>query len=188
MITRDLRHLRAGDRGHHLGAVLGDAAGFVFLADHEAGDVLQEQQRNAALAAQLDEMRALQRAFGEQDAVVGEDADRDAVRVRKAGDQRRAVERLELVELASRRPAARSLRARRMACRGSAGTMPYEFGGSNSGGSPARRSANVDVFAAVQIGDDAPHDRQRMRVVLGIDGRRRRIGAHARRRRRALRP
>ena len=30
-----------------------------FLPDHEAGDVLQEQQRNAALAAQLDEVRRL---------------------------------------------------------------------------------------------------------------------------------
>ncbi len=57
---------------------LGDAAGLVFLADHEAGDVLQEDQRDFALAAQLDEMRALQRAFGKQHAVVGENADRHA--------------------------------------------------------------------------------------------------------------
>ena len=68
------------------------------LPDHEAGDVLQEHERDAALAAQLDEMRALQRALAEQDAVVGEDADRIALDVRKAADQRRAVERLELVE------------------------------------------------------------------------------------------
>ena len=39
-----------GDGGDDLGAVLGDAACFVFLADHEAGDVLQEDERNAALA------------------------------------------------------------------------------------------------------------------------------------------
>ena len=50
----------------------------VLAADHEAGDVLQEQQRDAALAAQLDEMRALQRAFREQDAVIADDADRHA--------------------------------------------------------------------------------------------------------------
>ena len=49
--------------------------------------------------AQLDEVRALERALAEQDAVVGEDADRVAVDVREAADQRRAVERLELVEL-----------------------------------------------------------------------------------------
>src|ERR1700722_1868023 len=44
-------HVGAGHRRHHLGAVLGDAARLVFLADHEAGDVLQEDQRNAALRA-----------------------------------------------------------------------------------------------------------------------------------------
>ena len=43
-------------------------------------------------------MRGLQRAFGKQDAVVAEDADRHAVDVREAGHQRGAVELLELVE------------------------------------------------------------------------------------------
>ena len=69
------------------------------LADHEADDVLQEQQRNAALAAQFDEVRGLQRAFGKQDAVVADDADRHAVEMREAGDEGGAVQRLELVEL-----------------------------------------------------------------------------------------
>ena len=70
-------------------------------ADHEAGDVLQKDERDAALGAQLDEMRALQRALREQDAVIGEDADRVAPDPRKAADQGRAVEPLELVELAA---------------------------------------------------------------------------------------
>src|SRR6266404_430013 len=56
----ELGYLRAGDRGHHLGTVLGDAAGLVFSPHHESRDVLQEDQRNAALGAKLDEMRALQ--------------------------------------------------------------------------------------------------------------------------------
>jgi hypothetical protein len=43
-------------------------------------------------------MRALERGLGEKDAVVGDDADRIAVNVREAGDQRLAVARLELVE------------------------------------------------------------------------------------------
>jgi hypothetical protein len=85
--------------GHHLGAVLGDAARLVFLAHHVAGDVLQEQQRDAALAGELDEMRRLERGFGEQHAVVGEDRDRVAVQVREAGHQRGAVVGLELVQL-----------------------------------------------------------------------------------------
>ena len=79
--------------------MLGDAARLVVAADHEAGDVLQEQQRDLALVAQLDEMRALDRGFAEQHAVVGDDADRVAVDVREAGDQRLAVLGLELVEL-----------------------------------------------------------------------------------------
>ena len=97
----EFRHAGGGDGRHQLGAVLGDAAGLVFPPDHEAGDVLQEQQRDAALAAELDEMRALQGGFGKQDAVVGEDADRIAPDVGEAADQRRAVARLELVELAA---------------------------------------------------------------------------------------
>ncbi len=46
--------------------------------DHEAGDVLQEQQRDAALVGQLDEVRALEGRLAEQDAVVGDDRDRVA--------------------------------------------------------------------------------------------------------------
>ena len=74
-----------------------------FAPDHEAGDVLQEEQRDPALAAELDEMRALLRALREEHAVVGDDPDRDAVDMGEAADQRRAEPRLELVEVASRR-------------------------------------------------------------------------------------
>src|SRR5690606_17290332 len=81
----------AGHRGDHLCPVLRDARVLVLAANHEAGDVLQEHQRDAALVAQLDEMRALERAFGKQDAVVGDDADRIAVQVREAGHERLAV-------------------------------------------------------------------------------------------------
>src|SRR5699024_9337499 len=35
----ELGYVRAGHGGDHLGPVLGDAGLFVFLADHEAGDV-----------------------------------------------------------------------------------------------------------------------------------------------------
>ncbi len=43
-------------------------------------------------------MGALQRRFGEQDAVVGDDPHGDTEEVGEAGDERRAVARLELVE------------------------------------------------------------------------------------------
>ena len=43
-------------------------------------------------------MRALQGAFGKQDAVVGDDADRIAVNMREAANQGRAIQLLELFE------------------------------------------------------------------------------------------
>ena len=46
----ELGHGAVADRVDHLGPVLGDAAVFVLLADHEAGDVLQEDQRECARA------------------------------------------------------------------------------------------------------------------------------------------
>src|SRR5260370_39910458 len=84
---------------HQFGTVARDAAGLIFLADHETRDVLQEHQRDIALTAKLDEMRALQRALAEQDAVVGDDADRIAPDVRKTANQRLAIKLLEFIEL-----------------------------------------------------------------------------------------
>ena len=94
----ELRHLRVRDRHHELRPVAGDAAGLVLRADHEAGDVLQEDERDAPLAAELDEVRALLRRLGEEHAVVREDPDRDPLDAREACDERLAVQRLELVE------------------------------------------------------------------------------------------
>ena len=95
---RELRHLRAGDGGHELRAVACDPAGLVLLADHEARDVLEEDERHLALARELDEVRALLRRLREEHAVRGEDPDRVALDPRPAADERLAVERLELVE------------------------------------------------------------------------------------------
>ena len=61
----------------------------------------RKTQRDLALVAELDEVRALERGLAEQDPVVGQDADRVPVEVGEAADQRRAVERLELVEVAA---------------------------------------------------------------------------------------
>lgn len=86
---------------HHPGAVPGDAAGRVVLAGHEAGDVLQKEQRHPALISQFDEVRAFQRTFAEQHAVVGDDAHRIAPDAGEAGHQGGAVTCLEFVELAA---------------------------------------------------------------------------------------
>src|SRR6202000_2998982 len=72
----EFRNASGRNRRHQLGAIARDATSLVFLADHEAGDVLQEHQRDVSLTTQLDEVSALQRTLTEQDAVIGDDADR----------------------------------------------------------------------------------------------------------------
>ena len=73
----------------------------VLAADHEARDVLEEDERDPPLARELDEVRALLRRLGEEDPAVREDADRVALDPGEAADERVAVERLELVEAAA---------------------------------------------------------------------------------------
>lgn len=97
----ELGHLRARDGGDELRPVLGDAALLGVGADHEARDVLQEHQGDVALAAQLDEVGALERRLGKQDAVVRHDPDAVAVDAREARDQGGAVVLFELGELAA---------------------------------------------------------------------------------------
>ncbi len=95
----ELGHRGAGDGVDHLGAVLGDPARLVLAADHETGDVLEEQERDAALGRKLDEVCALERRLGEQHPVVGEDPDALPVDAGEAGDERvRRESRLELGE------------------------------------------------------------------------------------------
>src|SRR5258708_4801484 len=58
------RRCRAGARHDELGPVPRDPAGLVLLADHEARDVLEEEERHVALARELDEVRTLLRGLG----------------------------------------------------------------------------------------------------------------------------
>src|SRR5690349_8264784 len=95
----ELRHLRTRYGRDHFRAVARDATRLVFLADHEAGNVLQKYERDAALHAKLDEMRALQRRFRIENAVVRDNADRITPDSREASDERRSVARFELVEV-----------------------------------------------------------------------------------------
>src|SRR3546814_6354998 len=81
--------------------MLGDPLGLIFATDHEAADILEEEQGDAPLLRQFDEMRALDRAFAEQHAIVREDRYRDAPDMSAAADKSRAICRLELVELAA---------------------------------------------------------------------------------------
>src|SRR5579863_10183056 len=65
------------------------------------GDVLQENQRRLALSAQFHKVRGFEGAFGEQDAVIGNDSDRIPHQPRKAAHQCGAIEFFELVEAAA---------------------------------------------------------------------------------------
>lgn len=53
-------------------------------ADHEAGDVLEKEERGVALGAELDEVGALEGGGGKKDAVVGEDTNTVTVDVCEA--------------------------------------------------------------------------------------------------------
>src|SRR5262245_26447855 len=85
----------------HLRAVLGNATDLGFTSDHEAGDVLQEDEWDAALVTQLDEMRRLESGLTEKDSIVGDNADWVSVNARKATHKCCAVARFELAEFAS---------------------------------------------------------------------------------------
>src|SRR5512138_628183 len=82
----------------HLRAVLRDTACFRFAANHEAGDVLQEDERNAALVTQLNEVSRFERGLTEQHSVIGDDANRVSMNACEPADESRAVARFELAE------------------------------------------------------------------------------------------
>ncbi len=163
---RELRDPGAGDGGHHLGAIAGNAAIFVFATDHETGDVLQKEQRDAALRAEFDEMRGFQRRFREQDAVVGDDADRIAPETSETADDRRPVARLELVEIGAIDEAGDDL----------ANVEGFPGVGRDHAIQFVDRvdrfarfgEAQRRTLAPVEVADDAAGNRQRMRVVLRV--------------------
>src|SRR6185437_5858415 len=94
-----LGNLGAGDGRDQLGTVLRDPARLRAPPDHESGDVLQKQQRNLLARAQLDEVRTLQGAFGEENTVVRKNPDWIAMDAGIAAHECRSVELLELLEL-----------------------------------------------------------------------------------------
>jgi hypothetical protein len=65
------------------------------------GNVLEEEQRDISLLAQLNEMGTLERRLGVEHAVVCQDSNRHTVQTRKPSDQSGPVECLELGESAA---------------------------------------------------------------------------------------
>ncbi len=116
------------------------------------------------LAAQLDEMRALQRRFGEENPVVRNDADGGAPEAREPGHQRRPVVLLEFVQLASVDDA----RDRLTHVVGLAFVLGDDTVELCGGIERLHRLAHVQVRALrpVEVGDDTADDGEGMRVVL----------------------
>ena len=108
----DFRHGGVADRVDQLRAAADDPALFRIAADHEAGHILEENDRQPGLIAVHDEARGLVGAVGINDAahldagllrahlvaLVGDDADRMAADARVGRDERFAVVGFVFVE------------------------------------------------------------------------------------------
>src|SRR5678816_2470385 len=82
-----LRNAGACNGRNHLGPMPGDALVLVLFANHETGDVLQEDEWHFALTAQLNKVCALLRRLREQDAVVCNDPDKHPADTRETRDE-----------------------------------------------------------------------------------------------------
>ena len=78
--------------------MLGDPLFLRRTPHHKAGDVLQKQQRDPPLVAELDEVGPLLGAVAVQHAVVGEDPHLHALNAGKTRHQGSAEQRLEFVK------------------------------------------------------------------------------------------
>ena len=125
------------------------------------------------LAAELDEVRALLRRLREEDAVIREDPDVEALDAGKAGDERLPVELLELLE-ARAVDDARDELARVDLMAEVLGDQPVQLGGVGDG---ILGLADVPAWVGlgrVEVADDAARDGERVligvRVVVGDAG------------------
>ncbi len=111
-------------------------------------------------------MRALQRTLAEQDAVIGDDADRVAPDMGKAADQGLAIQLLELVEFRTIDHTRDDVMdIERLAAVGRHDAVDL-FGCKQR----VARLAHVQVgrLRRFQCGDDAARNADRMRIVLGV--------------------
>ena len=146
----------------------------VAAAHHEAGDVLQEDQGDAPLRAELDEVRALLSGFREDDAVVGDDAHMHAAHLRESGNERLAEARLELVEA--------------RAVNNAGDDLANVVGSAKIGGDDAENIFGVVCWRLAgegnrrmvsQRANGPPRQGERVRVVLGkVVGHARQAGVH----------
>ena len=176
---REVGHGRVRHGVDQLGPVLDDAALLVARPHHEARDVLHEQDRSIATVAERNELRSLLRLGREQDAVVGDHADRVAADRRPPAHQLGAVQSLELLEagavhypgddLAHVEGHAHVHRGDPEQLLGRVERLVSRFDGPGAEAGP------------VQVGDDAPRHADRLGLVTGqVVTEARDLGVHAR--------
>jgi hypothetical protein len=124
-------------------------------------------------------VRALDRTFGKQHAIVGDDAARGAVDVGEAAHQRGAIARLELVEARAVHDPRDAPRARRRACAGLPGRHPSIRPGRRRA-LPAWPVPRPPVLV-VEVGDDRGAPAPARGCRYGRNDPRRRTAACARR-------
>src|SRR5271170_564470 len=98
-LQRELRHICVGDGLDHLRAVLDDPRSLRLDADEIAGRVLQEDNPQAGLTAQLDELARLGGAGGVDRAVVADQPDRASLDRRMPANGGLAVRGLEIEKI-----------------------------------------------------------------------------------------
>ncbi len=163
---REARNLGIGDGVNHLGAVAGDAAMLVFLADDEAGNVLQEDQWDFAHRAEFDEVGAFAARLAEQDAVVGDDSDRIAHDAGKSGHQRYGVKLFEFGKTAAIDDAGDDFAD--VVCLADIGRGgALEFLGVVEGVF-RRLAGELEFVGSVEVFDDVAENAQGVPVVLGV--------------------
>lgn len=96
----ELGYIGASDSSYELRTVLCNSTLFCICTDHKAGDVLEEDEWDVALSAEFDEVRAFEGRFGEENSVVGDDADLMSVDTGKASDKSCTIVALEFGEFA----------------------------------------------------------------------------------------
>merc|ERR1712164_225487 len=92
-----LRHLNARNCCDHLRSVLGDAAFFKLSTYHETCDIVQEDERNVALATDLNKVCSLESRLTEKHAIVAKDANWISFYMGEAAHKRTTESRLELM-------------------------------------------------------------------------------------------
>src|SRR3546814_20498289 len=80
--------------------MFGNTLRLIFAANHETGNVLQKQQRYAALAGQFYEMRSLQGAFTEPHTIISQNSYGDSPNMVDTANEQTALEICEFVKTA----------------------------------------------------------------------------------------